>query len=34
MHAKKELWSGSTDMALIKMADAQTVFNSLGNIPA
>ncbi len=33
-YANQEFWSGSHDMALIKMAEAQGIYESLGNTTA
>ncbi len=33
-YANQEFWSGSHDLALIKMADAQNTYLKIGNITA
>jgi hypothetical protein len=33
-YANQEFWSGNHDMALIKMADALSIYKSLGNTAA
>ncbi len=33
-YANQEFWSGSNDMALLKMIEAQSVYEKLGNVVA